>query len=74
MDIDLATPGLERIVGSEPPLDQIAHGLTFGEGPVWDHRQQRFSVDRHHRRHHLAVDAGRRQAGPDSSLDVMPTA
>ena len=26
------------------------------------------SVDRHHRRYHLAVDAGRRQAGPDSSL------
>jgi gluconolactonase len=42
MDIDLATGGLERIVGADPPLDHIARGLTFGEGPVWDRRRQRF--------------------------------
>ena len=42
MDIDLAAPGFERIVGADPRLDQIAHGLYFGEGPVWDRRQQRF--------------------------------
>ena len=42
MDIDLATSGLERIVGSDPPLDTIAHGLYFGEGPVWDRRNRRF--------------------------------
>src|SRR6476619_5987871 len=42
MDIDLATSGLERIVGSDPPLDTIAHGLYFGEGPVWDRRNKRF--------------------------------
>ena len=42
MDIDLATPGLARIVGSDPRLDTIAHGLYFGEGPVWDHRNKRF--------------------------------
>ena len=42
MDIDLARPGLERIVGCDPPLDQIADGLTFGEGPVWDRRRRRF--------------------------------
>jgi gluconolactonase len=42
MDIDLATGGLERIVGADPPLDHIAQGLTFGEGPVWDRRRQRF--------------------------------
>ena len=42
MDIDLATSGLERIVGSDPPLDTIAHGLYFGEGPVWDRRNSRF--------------------------------
>jgi gluconolactonase len=35
-------PGLQRIVGSGPPLDQIAHGMYFGEGPVWDRRQKRF--------------------------------
>ena len=42
MDIDLATSGLERIAGSDPPLDTIAHGLYFGEGPVWDRRNRRF--------------------------------
>ena len=42
MDIDLAAPGFERIVGTRPPLDQIAHGLYFGEGPVWDRRKKRF--------------------------------
>ena len=36
MDIDLSAPRFERIVGSDPPLDQIAHGTYFGEGPVWD--------------------------------------
>ena len=42
MDIDLASPGFERIASSDPPLDQIAHGLYFGEGPVWDRRKRRF--------------------------------
>ena len=42
MDIDLAAPGFDRITGKSPPLDQIAHGLTFGEGPVWDRREKRF--------------------------------
>ena len=42
MDIDLASPGFERIAGTDAPLDQIAHGLYFGEGPVWDRRKKRF--------------------------------
>src|SRR5262249_36509340 len=42
VDIDLAAPGFDRITGESPPLDQIAHGLTFGEGPVWDRRKKRF--------------------------------
>ena len=42
MDIDLRAPGLDRIVGTDAPLDQIAHGLNFGEGPVWDRRNKRF--------------------------------
>ena len=42
MDVDLTAPGLEPIVGGDPPLDQIAHGLYFGEGPVWDRRQKCF--------------------------------
>ncbi|HEX4555780.1 MAG TPA: SMP-30/gluconolactonase/LRE family protein, partial [Xanthobacteraceae bacterium] len=33
---------MERIVGADAPLDQIAHGLNFGEGPVWDRRKKRF--------------------------------
>ncbi len=42
MDIDLRAPGLDRIIDSDPPLDQIAHDMYFGEGPVWDRRQKRF--------------------------------
>lgn len=38
MDIDAVSPDFTRIVGSAPPLDLIAHGLQFGEGPVWDRR------------------------------------
>ncbi len=46
MDIDMVAPGLERIAGPDPPLDRIAHGLTFSEGPVWDRRNgQLFFVD-----------------------------
>jgi gluconolactonase len=42
MDVDMAAPGLERIIGTNPVLDRIAHGLTFGEGPVWDRRSKQF--------------------------------
>jgi gluconolactonase len=42
LDIDRKAPGFDAIVGSDPPLDQIAHGITFGEGPVWDRRRNRF--------------------------------
>ncbi len=46
MDIDRIAPGLERIVGPDPPLDRVAHGIIFGEGPVWDRRnKQLFFVD-----------------------------
>ena len=38
MDIDLIAPGLDRLIDRDPPLDRIAQGLTFGEGPVWDKR------------------------------------
>jgi len=40
MDIDLAAPELERLIDKYPPLDRIAYGLVFGEGPVWDRRNQ----------------------------------
>jgi sugar lactone lactonase YvrE len=42
MDIDLATSDFARIADSNPRLDTIAHGLYFGEGPVWDRRNKRF--------------------------------
>jgi gluconolactonase len=38
MDFDLATPGFSKVVAPDAPLDLIAHGLLFGEGPVWDKR------------------------------------
>jgi gluconolactonase len=38
VDIDIVDADFTRIVGSAPPLDMIAHGLSFGEGPVWDRR------------------------------------
>lgn len=39
MDIDMTAPGLERIVPEGATLDRIAHGLEFGEGPVWNARE-----------------------------------
>jgi gluconolactonase len=42
MDIDRAAPGFADVAGSDPPLDQIARGTYFGEGPVWDRRKRRF--------------------------------
>ena len=46
MDIDWATPGLEAVIDRRAPLDRIVQGLSFGEGPVWDRRnQQLFFVD-----------------------------
>jgi len=42
VDIDRKAPALDAIVGAVPPFDEIAHGITFGEGPVWDRRAQRF--------------------------------
>ena len=38
MDIDMAAPVLPEIVEADAPLDRVAHGLLFGEGPVWDRR------------------------------------
>jgi gluconolactonase len=38
VDTDLASPGFERLVERNPPLDRVAYGLTFSEGPVWDRR------------------------------------
>ena len=46
IEVDLLAPGAERIVGKSPPLDIIARNIIFGEGPVWDARnQQLFFTD-----------------------------
>lgn len=46
MDIDLATPAFDQLIDRAAPLDLIAHGLLFGEGPVWDKRSsQLYWVD-----------------------------
>jgi gluconolactonase len=42
VDFDSTAPEFKRIVGPNPPLDQIAQGTFFGEGPVWDRRKKRF--------------------------------
>lgn len=38
MDMDLKGPGASRVVADDAPLDRVAYGLVFGEGPVWDKR------------------------------------
>jgi gluconolactonase len=35
----MTAAGIERLVEKNPPLDRIAHGQVFGEGPVWDRRK-----------------------------------
>ena len=42
MDVDMTAPSFARIARADPPLDQVAHGIGFGEGPVWDRRKKRF--------------------------------
>jgi gluconolactonase len=38
MHTDRKSTALSRIIDDDAPLDQIAQGLSFGEGPVWDRR------------------------------------
>jgi gluconolactonase len=38
MDIDARDPAFAAIATGQERLDLIAHGLAFGEGPVWDRR------------------------------------
>jgi gluconolactonase len=46
MDVDKIAPGLERLIDPNQPLDIVAHGMEFGEGPVWDRRsKQLYWVD-----------------------------
>jgi gluconolactonase len=38
VDVDKIAPGLERLLDVGATLDIVAHGMEFGEGPVWDRR------------------------------------
>src|SRR5207253_11143060 len=40
MDTDMEAPGFARIVPEDASLDRIACQLLFGEGPVWNARQE----------------------------------
>ena len=42
LELDLETPGLSRLLAADAPLDRIYHGMTFGEGPVWNRRDDSF--------------------------------
>ena len=42
LDIDMTKPGFERLVSGEAPLDRIHHGMSFGEGPLWNRRESAF--------------------------------
>lgn len=35
-------PDIERLIARDAPMDRIAHGLTFGEGPLWSAREKCF--------------------------------
>jgi gluconolactonase len=39
MDADMVSAGFERILPPGATLDQIAQGLDFGEGPVWNAKE-----------------------------------
>ncbi len=40
LEVDMASPDLESIVEPNTPLDRIYHGLSFGEGPLWDQQNK----------------------------------
>jgi len=43
IEIDMAPPGAERLIGTNPLIEEtIARDITFGEGPVWDKRNKQF--------------------------------
>ncbi len=42
LELDLETKGLARLLSPEAPLDRLYHGMTFGEGPLWNRRDNTF--------------------------------
>ena len=42
LEIDKSTGAFARLVSPDAPLDRIYHGLSFGEGPLWNRRDGTF--------------------------------
>jgi len=42
LEIDMATAALARLVSADAPLERIHHGMSFGEGPLWNRRDATF--------------------------------
>jgi gluconolactonase len=42
LELDFETPALKRLLSHDAPLDRIYHGMTFGEGPLWNRRDGTF--------------------------------
>jgi gluconolactonase len=40
MYVEVLNPGMHEIADADQPLVEIARGLMFGEGPVWDQRNK----------------------------------
>ena len=36
MSLDVRDPRIREVVGNEAKVEQLATGIGFGEGPVWD--------------------------------------
>jgi len=42
LELDRTTPALAGLVSADKPLDRIHHGMSFGEGPLWNRRDGSF--------------------------------
>src|SRR5713101_10085940 len=42
LELDMATPAFARLVSADAALDRIHHGMSFGEGPLWNRRDGTF--------------------------------
>src|SRR5204862_1054640 len=42
LEIDKSTSAFARLVSPDAPLERIYHGLSFGEGPLWNRRDGTF--------------------------------
>jgi sugar lactone lactonase YvrE len=42
MEVDMVSPGFDKIVPPDSKLEVIANDLLFGEGPVWNSKTGEF--------------------------------